>query len=170
VSSTSSSSSSRQAYIVPLGIMVPLAALLLPLAPSRRPGAEAAVAAGLEPLDGLPAKRARSPFGARTRSPVHCQAEVTDLAESINRMLERVDARIARCSRSRRTRVTSYAPLSPICAPSAVASDDARTKAEIREALGAMERELDRATKLVVGAAADAGSPAQELSCPSPAS
>ncbi|PYQ95894.1 MAG: hypothetical protein DMF96_20550 [Acidobacteria bacterium] len=115
---------SRQSYFVPLGVLVIAAALLLPLAAfASARGARQAVAQTLQPLDRVTGEtRAIGPseLGTRLTSPTG-QAEVTDLADSINRMLERVDR----------------------------AHRDGRTEAEIRDALAAMERGLDRTTKLV---------------------
>jgi signal transduction histidine kinase len=144
---------SRQAYIVPLGILVAAAALLLPLAAfAAARGAKQAVAAGLEPLERVTSEtRAIGPseLGTRLTSPTG-QAEVTDLAESVNRMLERVDrAHRALQSFTADASHELRTPLTHLRAQVQWASDDARTEAEIREALGAMERELDRATKLV---------------------
>ncbi|HLQ59035.1 MAG TPA: ATP-binding protein [Gemmatimonadales bacterium] len=144
---------SRQAYIVPLGILVAAAALLLPLAAfAAARGAKQAVAAGLEPLERVTSEtRAIGPseLGTRLTSPTG-QAEVTELAESINRMLERVDrAHRALQSFTADASHELRTPLTHLRAQVQWASDDARTEAEIREALGAMERELDRTTKLV---------------------
>jgi hypothetical protein len=78
------------------------------------------------------------------------QAEVTELAGSINRMLERVDrahralqAFTADASHELRT------PLTHLRAQVQWASDEGRSGTEIRDALAAMERELDRTSKLV---------------------
>src|SRR5947199_2128861 len=85
---------SRQSYFVPLGVLVIAAALLLPLAAfASARGARQAVAQTLQPLDRVTGEtRAIGPseLGTRLTSPTG-QAEVTDLADSINRMLERVD-------------------------------------------------------------------------------
>src|SRR2546422_631117 len=85
---------SRQSYLVPLGVLVAAAALLLPLAAfASARGARQAVADALQPLERVTAEtRAIGPsqLGTRLTSPTG-QAEVTELAESINRMLERVD-------------------------------------------------------------------------------
>src|SRR5204862_7860251 len=78
------------------------------------------------------------------------QAEVTELADSINRMLERVDRAhralesfTADASHELRT------PLTHLRAQVQWASTEGRSDAEIREAPMAMERELDRTTKMV---------------------
>lgn len=144
---------SRQAYLVPLGILAAAAAFLLPLAAfAAARGAKQAVADGLRPLGQVTSEtRAIGPseLGTRLTSPTG-QAEVTELAESINRMLERVDrahralqAFTADASHELRT------PLTHLRAQVQWASDEGRTDAETRESLAAMERELDRTTKLV---------------------
>src|SRR2546422_275562 len=85
---------SRQPYLVALGALAAAAALLLPVAAlSARRGARRAVVAALDPLERVAAEtRAIGPaeLGKRIASPTG-QAEVTELADSINRMLERVD-------------------------------------------------------------------------------
>src|SRR5438093_1791680 len=144
---------SRQSYFVPLGVLIAAAALLLPLAAfAAARGAKQAVAAGLEPLERVTSEtRAIGPseLGTRLTSPTG-QTEVTDLAESINRMLERVDRAhralesfTADASHELRT------PLTHLRAQVQWASAEGRSEAETREALVAMERELDRTTKLV---------------------
>src|SRR5712664_1934165 len=144
---------SRQAYIVPLGILVAAAALLLPLAAfAAARGAKQAVAAGLEPLERVTSEtRAIGPaeLGTRLTSPTG-QAEVTELADSVNRMLERVDrahralqAFTADASHELRT------PLPHLRARVQWAVAEGRTEGEMREALGAMERILDQTAKLV---------------------
>lgn len=143
----------RQAYLVPLGVLIAAAALLLPIAAfAAARGARQAVAAALQPLERATGEtRAIGPseLGTRLTSPTG-QAEVTELADSINRMLERVDrahralhAFTADASHELRT------PLTHLRAQVQWASDDGRTEAETREALAAMERDLDRTTKLV---------------------
>lgn len=143
----------RQAYLVPLGVLIAAAALLLPIAAfAAARGARQAVAAALQPLERATSEtRAIGPseLGTRLTSPTG-QAEVTELADSINRMLERVDrahralqAFTADASHELRT------PLTHLRAQVQWASDDGRTEAETREALAAMERDLDRTTKLV---------------------
>src|ERR1043166_2292938 len=144
---------SRQSYVVPLGILAAAAALLLPLAAfAAARGAKQGVDAGLRPLERVPSEpRAIGPseLGTRLTSPTG-QAEVTALADSINRMLERVD-RAHRALQSF-TPAASHElrpPLPHVRAQVQWASDEARTEAEVRDALAAMERELDRTTKLV---------------------
>src|SRR5205823_10412732 len=76
--------------------------------------------------------------------------EVTELADSINRMLERVDrAHRALQSFTADASHELRTPLTHLRAQVQWASEDGRTEAEMREALAAMERELDRTTKLV---------------------
>ena len=144
---------SRQSYFVPLGVLIAAAALLLPLAAfAAARGAKQAVAAGLEPLERVTSEtRAIGPseLGTRLTSPTG-QAEVTELAESINRMLERVDrAHRALQSFTADASHELRTPLTHLRAQVQWASDEGRTEGEIREALGAMERGLDRTTKLV---------------------
>ena len=144
---------SRQSYIVPLGILVAAAALLLPLgAFAAARGAKQAVAAGLEPLERVTSEtRAIGPSELDTRltSPTG-QAEVTELAESINRMLERVDrAHRALQSFTADASHELRTPLTHLRAQVQWASEEGRTEAEIRDSLAAMERGIERTTKLV---------------------
>src|SRR5439155_3348933 len=115
-------------------------------------GARQAVDETLQPLEHVTAEtRAIGPseLGTRLTSPTG-QAEVTDLAESINRMLERVDrAHRALQSFTADASHELRTPLTHLRAQVQWASAEGRTEAEIREALVAMERGLDRTTKLV---------------------
>ncbi len=144
---------SRQSYVVALGVLAAAAALLLPLAAlSAGRGARQAVAAALHPLElvGLET-RAIGPaeLGKRLTSPTG-QAEVTELAESVNRMLDRVDrAHRALQSFTADASHELRTPLTHLRGQVQWASADGRTEAEMREALGEMERELERTTKLV---------------------
>ncbi len=144
---------SRESYVVALGALAAAAALLLPgagLAVAR--GARQAVAGALRPLERVAAEtRAIGPaeLGTRLTSPTG-QAEVTELADSVNRMLERVDrahralqAFTADASHELRT------PLTHLRARVQWAAAEGRTEGEMREALGAMERVLDQTAKLV---------------------
>src|SRR5437588_5986660 len=144
---------SRQSYFVPLGILVAAAALLLPLAAFvAARGAKRAVDEGLQPIERVTAEtRAIGPseLGTRLTSPTG-QAEVTDLAETVNRMLERVErahralqAFTADASHELRT------PLTHLRAQVQWAAAGGRAGTETREALGAMERVLDQTAKLV---------------------
>ncbi|HEV2749836.1 MAG TPA: ATP-binding protein [Gemmatimonadales bacterium] len=144
---------SRQSYLVALGLLGAAAALLLPVAAlSAARGAREGVADALQPLERVTAQtQAIGPaeLGKRLSSPTG-QAEVTELADSVNRMLERVDrahralqAFTADASHELRT------PLTHLRAQVQWASADGRSDAEVRDALGAMERELERTTKLV---------------------
>src|SRR2546430_4574538 len=85
---------SRESYVVALGALAAAAALLLPAAGwAVARGARQAVAGALRPLECVAAEtRAIGPaeLGRRLTSPTG-QAEVTELADSVNRMLERVD-------------------------------------------------------------------------------
>jgi len=144
---------SRESYVVALGALAAAAALLLPaagLAVAR--GARQAVAGALRPLERVAAEtRAIGPaeLGTRLTSPTG-QAEVTELADSVNRMLERVDrahralqAFTADASHELRT------PLTHLRAQVQWAAAEGRTEVETREALAAMERVLDQTAKLV---------------------
>jgi signal transduction histidine kinase len=144
---------SREPYVVALAGLAAAAILLLPVAAlSASRGARQAVAAALRPLEQVTAEtRAIGPaaLGKRLASPTG-QAEITELAETINRMLERVDRAhralesfTADASHELRT------PLTHLRAQVQWASGEGRSEAEVREALAAMERELDRTTKLV---------------------
>jgi signal transduction histidine kinase len=144
---------SRQAYLLPLGVLTVAAALLLPLgAFVAARGARQGVAEALQPLERVTAEtRAIGPsqLGTRLTNPTG-QAEVTELAESINRMLERVDrAHRALQSFTADASHELRTPLTHLRAQVQWASAEGRTEVEIRDALGAMERELDRTTKLI---------------------
>jgi signal transduction histidine kinase len=144
---------SREFYYYTFGLLGLAALLLLPVAAViAGRAARGAVADALRPLEqvkaetlaigpGELAKRITSPTG---------QAEVTELSESINRMLERVErahraleAFTADASHELRT------PLTHLRAQVQWAAAESRSDAEIHEALAAMERELDRTTKMV---------------------
>lgn len=144
---------SRQPYLVALAAVAAGAALLLPgaaLASGR--GARQAVVAALRPLERVTIEtRAIGPaeLDGRITSPTG-QSEVTELADSVNRMLERVERAhralesfTADASHELRT------PLTHLRAEVQWASTDGRSEADMREALMAMERELDRTSKLV---------------------
>jgi len=144
---------SRESYLVALAALVGAAALLLPAAGfAVARGARQAVAGALGPLERVAAEtRAIGPaeLGTRLTSPTG-QAEVSELADSVNRMLERVDrahralqAFTADASHELRT------PLTHLRAQVQWAAAEGRSEAETREALGAMERVLDQTAKLV---------------------
>ena len=144
---------SREPYLLALTAVAAAAALLLPLgALSAERAARQAVAAALHPLERVAAEtRAVGPaeLGRRITSPTG-QVEVTELADSLNRMLDRVDrahraleAFTADASHELRT------PLTHLRAQVQWALAEERTEAEVRDALMAMERELERTTKLV---------------------
>jgi len=144
---------SRQSYLVPLGVLVAAAVLLLPVAAfASARAARQAVDAALQPLERVTGEtRAIGPseLGTRLMSPTG-QAEVTELADSINRMLERVDrAHRALQSFTADASHELRTPLTHLRAQVQWASEDGRSEAQIREALAAMERALDRTTKLV---------------------
>ena len=143
----------RQSYLVPLGVLIAAAVLLLPVAAfASARAARQAVDAALQPLERVTGEtRAIGPseLGTRLMSPTG-QAEVTELADSINRMLERVDrAHRALQSFTADASHELRTPLTHLRAQVQWASEDGRTEAETREALAAMERGLDRTTKLV---------------------
>jgi two-component system OmpR family sensor kinase len=138
---------------VALGVLAAAAALLLPIAAfSAARGARRGVDDALGPLERVSGEtRAIGPaeLGTRITTPTG-QAEVTDLAASINRMLERVDrAHRALQSFTADASHELRTPLTHLRAQVQWASADGRTDAEMREALMAMERELERTTKLV---------------------
>jgi signal transduction histidine kinase len=144
---------SRQAYLVPLAILMGAAVLLLPLAAfTAARGARSAVADALQPLGRVTSEtRAIGPseLGTRLTSPTG-QVEVTELSDSINRMLERVErAHRALQSFTADASHELRTPLTHLRAQVQWASEDGRSDTEIREALVAMERELDRTTKLI---------------------
>jgi len=144
---------SRGPSVVALGGLAVAALALLPLAAIiARRGARQAAEHALLPLERVTAAtRAFGPeaLGTRVASPTG-QAEVTELAESINRMLERVD-------RSHRA-LESFTgdashelrtPLAHVRAEVQWASEQGRSPEEVREALTAIEQQLDRMTKMV---------------------
>ena len=144
---------SRQSYLVPLGVLVAAAGLLLPLAAfAAARGARQGVDAALQPLERVTRETREigpSELGTRLASPTG-QAEVTALAESINRMLARVDrAHQALQSFTADASHELRTPLTHLRAQVQWASEEGRSDSEIRDALAAMERELDRTTKLV---------------------
>jgi signal transduction histidine kinase len=144
---------SRDPYLIGLAALVGAVAVLLPLAAlGAGRGARQAVAATLGPLERITADtQAISPaeLGTRLASPTG-QAEVTALADSMNRMLDRVDrahralkAFTADASHELRT------PLTLVRAQAQWALAHEREEAEVREALVAIEREVERTTKMV---------------------
>jgi signal transduction histidine kinase len=144
---------SRQPYLVTLAGLTVVAALLLPVvALSARGGARRAVADALGPLGRVTAATSAigpAELGRRIASPTG-QAEITELADSINRMLERVDRAhralesfTADASHELRT------PLTHLRAQVQWALGEGRGAPDVGEALVAMERELDRTTKMV---------------------
>jgi len=144
---------SREPYLLALGGLVLAAAVLLPLAAlGAARGARRAVGDALRPLGQVATEtRAIEPaeLGKRIGSPTG-QAEITELADAINRMLERVDrghraleAFTADVSHELRT------PLTHLRAQVQWAATEGRSPADVRESLAAMERELDRTTKMI---------------------
>ena len=144
---------SRDPYLIGLAALVGAVAVLLPLAAlGAGRGARQAVAATLGPLERITADTQAinpSDLGTRIASPTG-QAEVTALADSMNRMLERVDrahralkAFTADASHELRT------PLTLVRAQAQWALAHQREEAEVRDALMAIEREVERTTKMV---------------------
>jgi signal transduction histidine kinase len=144
---------SREFYYYAFGLLGFAALLLLPVgALIAGRAARGAVADALRPLERVKAETlAIGPGELATRitSPTG-QAEVTELSESINRMLERVERAhralesfTADASHELRT------PLTHLRAQVQWAAAESRSDAEMHEALAAMERELDRTTKMV---------------------
>ncbi len=144
---------SREPYGVALVGLTVAAALLLPVAAlSARHGARRAVADALGPLERVTTETSAigpAELGRRIGSPTG-QAEVTELAESINRMLERVDrAHQALGSFTADASHELRTPLTHLRGQVQWASAEGRSEKEIGEALVAMERELERTTKMV---------------------
>jgi signal transduction histidine kinase len=143
----------RDPYLIGLAALVGAVAVLLPLAAlGAGRGARQAVAATLGPLERITADtQAISPadLGTRIASPTG-QAEVTALADSINRMLDRVNrahralkAFTADASHELRT------PLTLVRAQAQWGLAHQGQEAEVRDALMAIEREVERTTKMV---------------------
>jgi signal transduction histidine kinase len=144
---------SRDPYLIGLAALVGAVAVLLPLAALvAGRAARQAVAATLAPLERITAHtQAISPadLGIRVASPTG-QAEVTALADSMNRMLDRVDrahralkAFTADASHELRT------PLTLVRAQAQWALTHQPEDTEARDALVTIEREVERTTKLV---------------------
>lgn len=144
---------SRGPYLIGLAALIGVVVVLLPLAAlAAGRGARQAVAATLGPIERITADtQAISPadLGTRIASPTG-QAEVTALADSINRMLDRVDrahralkAFTADASHELRT------PLTLVRAHAQWALAHQGQEAEMRDALTAIEREIERTTKMV---------------------
>jgi signal transduction histidine kinase len=144
---------SRGPYLVGLAALIGVVVVLLPIAAlAAGRGAREAVAATLGPIERITADtQAISPaeLGIRIASPTG-QAEVTALADSINRMLDRVDrahralkAFTADASHELRT------PLTLVRAQAQWALAHQGQEAEVRDALTAIEREIERTTKMV---------------------
>lgn len=144
---------SREPYAIVFLALVAAGALLLPAAGlGAARAARAAVAGALGPLERVAAEtHAIGPAELDTRvtSPTG-QAEITELAESVNRMLDRVEhahraleSFTADASHELRT------PLTHLRAQVQWATAEHRSPDEVREALAAIERELDGTTKMV---------------------
>ena len=144
---------SREPYLLALGLVAAGAALLLPIAAwIAVRGTRQEVAEALQPLERVTAQtQAVGPadLGKRLTSPTG-QAEVTEVADSVNRMLERVDrAHRALQSFTADASHELRTPLTHLRAQVQWALEEGRTQLETRDALAAMERGLDRSTKLV---------------------
>lgn len=144
---------SRQTAVAVLAGLAATAGLLLPVAAlAATRSARTAVADALRPLERVTAEtRAIGPaeLGRRILSPTG-QAEITELAASINRMLERVDrAHRALQSFTADASHELRTPLTHLRAQVQWASAEGRSEAAIRDSLTAMERELERTTKMV---------------------
>ena len=143
----------RSAYLTGLGALLAAAALLVPLiALVAAQNVRRAVAGALHPLERVTAEtRAIGPAELETRITTPTgQAEVTEVAESINRMLERVDrAHRALQSFTADASHELRTPLTHLRAQVQWASADGRSEADVRESLAAMERSLDQTARLV---------------------
>jgi signal transduction histidine kinase len=144
---------SRELNLIAFAAVAAAAALLLPVAAfSADRSAREAVAAAMRPLERVTAEtRAIGPaeLGKRITSPTG-QVEISALGDAINRMLERVDRAhralesfTADASHELRT------PLTHLRAQVQWASGEERSEDQMREALVAMERALERTTKMV---------------------
>ncbi len=144
---------SREPYLLALALLGAVAGLLLPAAAiAAAKSACQGVADALVPLRNATAQaQAIGPadLGRRLASPTG-QAEVTELADSVNRMLERVDrAHRALQSFTADASHELRTPLTNLRAQVQWASAEERSGEDVREALAVMERELERTTKLV---------------------
>ena len=144
---------SRDPYLLALGGLAAIAFLVLPAAANViRRGAAKAVVSGLEPLARVAAEiRGVSPddLHHRLTTPTG-QREVTALAEDMNGMLARVqrshialEAFTADASHELRT------PLTHLRLQAQWALEETRGADEMREALIAIERDVERTTRLV---------------------
>lgn len=144
---------SRNPYLVGLAGLVVIAGLLLPVAAlAARRGAAVAVVRALAPLARVANETRRigpDDLDGRITTPTG-QREVTELADDINRMLARVErthvaleAFTADASHELRT------PLTHLRLQAHWALEEARDTDEMRDALAAIERDIERTTKLV---------------------
>jgi signal transduction histidine kinase len=144
---------SRGANLAGLLALVAAAALLLPLvALTAGRSARASVARALRPLERVTDEtRSIGPadLAARVTAPTG-RAEVTEVAESINRMLERVErAHRALQSFTADASHELRTPLTHLRAQAQWALGEKRSEAQLREAIATMERTVDRMAKLV---------------------
>ncbi len=143
----------RGTYLPFLGAMAAVGLLLLPVAGlAARRGARGAVTAALEPLHRV----ARQTRGIqpqeldRRLDAATGQAEITELAGEINRMLGRVEQ--AQRSLEKFTADASHelrTPLTYLRAQAQWAQDERRSPDDMRNALLGIESELQRTSKLV---------------------
>ncbi len=144
---------SRDPYLIGLAGLAVIAGLLLPVAAfAAHRGAAHTVARALAPLERVAEQTHRigpDDLDDRITTPTG-QREVTALANNINRMLARVErshvaleAFTADASHELRT------PLTHLRLQAQWALEEARGGDEMREALAAIERDVERTTKLV---------------------
>ena len=143
----------RTPYVVGLVGLTVIAALLLPLATlAARRGAVRAVALALAPLERVAGETRRIGPDAlhdRITTPTG-QREITELARDINRMLARVER--SRAALEAFTADASHelrTPLTHLRLQAQWALEEARGPEEMRDALAAIERDVERTTKLV---------------------
>ncbi len=144
---------SRTLFLVGLIALVAAGVVLLPVAIVLAKGrAQRSVNKTLAPLhDVTSTTSAIGPddLGQRLATPTG-QADLTQLAESINRMLERVErAQDALKSFTADASHELRTPLTHLRVQTQWAQAEERTEEETREALVAIEREIDRTTKMV---------------------
>jgi signal transduction histidine kinase len=144
---------SRGANLAGLLALAAATALLLPLvALAAGRSVRASVARALGPLERVTGEtRSIGPedLAARVTAPTG-QAEVTEVAESINRMLERVErAHRALQSFTADASHELRTPLTHLSAQAQWALAEGRTEAQVRDAVATMEQTIDRMSKLI---------------------
>ncbi len=144
---------SRMPFVWAIVGLSAAALLILPAAiyVSRR-GARQAVGAALQPLEAVVRQtRTIGPadLDRRLATPTG-QVEITELADTVNRMLDRVDrAHRALESFTGDASHELRTPLSHLRGQAQWALATGRTPEELREALGAIQREVERTNKMV---------------------